>query len=59
MKARIERLEAEVARLKAPFAEDFQIPKNAAEDSGVPRQTLERWVGEGKIRFKHDDHGQL
>jgi hypothetical protein len=59
MKARIERLEAEVARLKEPFAEDFQIPKNAAKDSGVPRQTLERWVGEGKIRFKYDDHGQL
>jgi hypothetical protein len=59
MKARVERLEAEVARLKAPFAEDFQIPKNAAKDSGVPRQTLERWAREGKIRFKYDDHGQL
>jgi hypothetical protein len=54
-----ERLKAQVARLMAPSAEDFQIPKNAAKDSGVPRQTLERWVREGKIRFKYDDHGQL
>ena len=59
MKASIARLTAEVARLKEPFAEDFQLPKNAAKDSGVPRQTLEKWVELGKVKHFYDDHGQL
>ena len=65
-KARIEELtaivarqNAELARFKHPLAEDFQIPKNAAKDSGVPRQTLEKWVELGKVKHKYDDHGQL
>jgi hypothetical protein len=58
----IERQKAEVARLKEPLAEDFQILKNAAKDSGVPRQTLMNWVNAKPVplvKHKYDEHGTL
>jgi hypothetical protein len=55
----IERLEAENGRLKDPLDEDFQILKNAATDSGVPRQTLMRWVEAGLVKHKYDERGTL
>jgi hypothetical protein len=59
MRARIERLKAQVARLQEPFAEQYEILKNAALDSGVPRQTLSRWVRYKLVKHKYDAHGQL
>jgi hypothetical protein len=61
-RARIERLEAEVARLKDPLGEDFQILKNAEKDSGVPRQTLMNWVNAKPVplvKHEYDEHGTL
>ncbi len=58
----IERLEAENARLKEPLGEDFQILKNAAKDSGVPRQTLMNWMNAkpvSLVKHKYDEHGTL
>jgi hypothetical protein len=60
-KARIAQLTEDVARrdvelalLKDPLAEDFQVPKRAAFITGIPRPTLERWAAKGWIKSKKD-----
>ena len=61
MRATIERLEAQVARLTEPFAEKYEVLKNAVTDSGVPRQTLMRWVSAipPLVRHYRDANGTL
>jgi hypothetical protein len=59
LRARIERLTAQVARLEEPDAEKFERLKNAELDSGVPRQTLTRWAKRGLVKHYYDEHGML
>ncbi len=67
-RARIKRLEEQLARSEAkversedPLAERFEVPKNAEMDTGIPRQTLERWAAAipPLVKHFHDENGQL
>lgn len=49
------RLEADNARLRDPLAENYQVVKQAAFLSGVPRQTLENWAELGKVKHEWRD----